>query len=86
MVPAAIGSERKRHMPTPTTVVSPMPIIDWSSVSKRKSIFYFLLFKSIIVLLEPYPYPQQQQQPPPQQQQQQQQQQQTQQQTRDYPR
>jgi hypothetical protein len=38
MVPAAIGSERKRHMPMPTTV-GPMPIGstgDWSSVSKRK--------------------------------------------------
>jgi hypothetical protein len=37
MVPAAIGSERKRHMPMPTTV-GPMPIGstgDWSSVSKQ---------------------------------------------------
>ncbi|CAF3550465.1 unnamed protein product [Rotaria socialis] len=35
MVPAAIGSERKRHMPTSTTVVPPMVISDWSSVSKQ---------------------------------------------------
>jgi hypothetical protein len=47
MVPAAIGSERKRHMPTPTTVVPPMPINDWSSVSKQPY---------------PYPQQQQQQQ------------------------
>jgi hypothetical protein len=42
MVPAAIGSERKRHMPIPTTV-GPMPIgstNDWSSVSKRKIYIY----------------------------------------------
>jgi hypothetical protein len=42
MVPAAIGSERKRQMPIPTTVGS-MPIGgtgDWSSVSKRKIYIY----------------------------------------------
>lgn len=61
MVPAAIGSERKRHMPPSTTVVPPMAASDWSSVSKRKiyryktSEFYFLH-----LFLEPYPYPQQQ--------------------------
>jgi len=42
MVPAAIGSERKRHMPTSAPVVPPMVINDWSSVSKRKS--YLFLF------------------------------------------
>ncbi len=70
MVPAAIGSERKRHMPTSTTIVPPMAINEWSSVPKRKS--YLFLFPSsnfFFVLPEPYPYPQQQQQ-----------------QTRDYPR
>ncbi|CAF1550428.1 unnamed protein product, partial [Adineta steineri] len=35
MVPAAIGSERKRHMPTSTTVVPPGVINEWSSVSKQ---------------------------------------------------
>jgi len=47
MVPAAIGSERKRHMPIPTTVGS-MPIGgtgDWSSVSKRKINIYLFLLK-----------------------------------------
>ncbi|CAF3555455.1 unnamed protein product [Rotaria sp. Silwood1] len=34
MVPAAIGSERKRHLPIPTTVGS-IPTGDWSSVSKQ---------------------------------------------------
>jgi hypothetical protein len=42
MVPAAIGSERKRHMPTSTTVVPPMATSDWSSASKRK-LYHFLL-------------------------------------------
>lgn len=32
MVPAAIGSERKRHMPIPMGNTG-----DWSSVSKRKN-------------------------------------------------
>jgi hypothetical protein len=51
MVPAAIGSERKRHMPIPTTI-GPMPIggtSDWSSVSKRKIniyVFYLQSFSS----------------------------------------
>ncbi|UJR25974.1 hypothetical protein I4U23_007322 [Adineta vaga] len=70
MVPAAIGSERKRHMPSSTPVAPSMVINDWSSVSKQPY---------------PYPQQQQQQQQqqqPPQQQQQQQQQSQT----RDYPR
>ncbi|CAF5095171.1 unnamed protein product, partial [Rotaria sp. Silwood1] len=47
MVPAAIGSERKRHMPTSTTAIPPMVISDWSSVSKQPY---------------PYPQQQQQQQ------------------------
>lgn len=45
MVPAAIGSERKRHLPTPNTV-GPMPVgntNDWSSVPKRK---YFLFISN----------------------------------------
>ena len=67
MVPAAIGSERKRHMPTSTTAVTPQPpppapstINDWSSVPKRKlsSISHSRL--SYLILLETYPYPQQQ--------------------------
>lgn len=67
MVPAAIGSERKRHMPTSATAVPPQPsapstINDWSSVSKRKSSLS-LSFSSFLLLvsirLEPYPYPQQ---------------------------
>jgi hypothetical protein len=74
MVPAAIGSERKRHMPASTTAIPPMAINDWSSVPKRKSnLFLFSCSTLFFVLLEPYPYPQQQQQ-------------QQQQQTRDYPR
>jgi hypothetical protein len=47
MVPAAIGSERRRHMPIPTTV-GPMPIGntgDWSSVSKRRIYIYLFLLK-----------------------------------------
>ncbi len=47
MVPAAIGSERKRHMPIPTTV-GPMPVgntHDWSSVSKRKIYIYLFLLR-----------------------------------------
>ena len=39
MVPAAIGSERKRHIPSATTIVPPMPVNDWSSVPQRMSIF-----------------------------------------------
>ncbi len=45
MVPAAIGSERKRHMPIPTTA-GPIPVgnaSDWSSVAKRKSGICFFL-------------------------------------------
>lgn len=68
MVPAAIGSERKRHMPTSTPAVPPQPsapstINDWPSVSKRKLPFsHCSLFSSLILFfirLEPYPYPQQ---------------------------
>ena len=43
MVPAAIGSERKRHMSIPTTVSS-TPISgtsDWSAVSKRMVLFIY---------------------------------------------
>jgi hypothetical protein len=39
MVPAAIGSERKRHMPPSTSMASSVAHIgpnDWSSISKRK--------------------------------------------------
>lgn len=70
MVPAAIGSERKRHMPISTTAVPPQPpsshapstINDWSSVPKRKqSLIIHSLVSHFSLLLEPYPYPPQQQ-------------------------
>lgn len=68
MVPAAIGSERKRHMPTSTANVpsqpppapAPSTINDWSSVPKRKLSPIIHSFLSSLILLEPYPYPQQQ--------------------------
>jgi hypothetical protein len=63
MIPAAIGSERKRHMPTSTTtIVPPMVISDWSSVSKRKPYFFLFPCLNFCLFLETYPYPQQQQQ------------------------
>ena len=67
MVPAAIGSERRRHMPTPTPIgsMSMGGNNDWSSVSKRKIYLQYLLMPIFSSRLEPYaidPYLQKQQQ------------------------
>jgi len=47
MVPAAIGSERKRHIPMPN-IVGPTPIgstNDWSSASNRNFYIYRFLLR-----------------------------------------
>ena len=51
MAPAAIGSERKRHVPMPNMVVPQ----DWSSVSKRNVYINLFLLNFFRFLLEPYP-------------------------------
>jgi hypothetical protein len=50
MVPAAIGSERKRHIPISTTI-GPIPIgstSDWPSVSKRKIYIYLFISTNLL--------------------------------------
>ena len=52
MVPAAIGSERKRHIPMPN-MPGPTPTVntsDWSSVSKRMFDIDSFLLKIFMVL------------------------------------
>lgn len=60
MIPAAIGSERKRYMPMATPISNTN---DWSSGTKRtNSFFHNLFFNEYRFILEPYatnPYIQQ---------------------------